>query len=48
VLIRAAGRAGFSSVLWPLAAAAAVLAIAYAVLLFRGPLPRDLSARGTS
>lgn len=48
VLFRTAGRAGFSSVLWTLAAAAAVLAIAYAVLLFRGPLSRDISARGTS
>jgi hypothetical protein len=46
VLFRTSGRAGFSSVLWTLAAATAVLAIAYAVLLFRGPLSRDLSARG--
>ena len=48
VLFRTVGRAGFSSVLWTLAAAAAVLAIAFAVLLFRGPLSRDLSARGAS
>jgi len=48
VLFRAAGQAGFSSALWPLGAAAAVLAIAYAVLLFRGPLRRDLGAQGAS
>ncbi len=48
VLVRAAGRAGFSSALWFVAAPAVVLAIAYALLLFRGPLPRDLRARGAS
>ena len=48
VLVSAAGRAGFSSVLWPLTTATAVLAIAYTVLLFRGPSAGDLSARRAS
>ncbi len=48
VLFRAAGQAGFSSALWPLGAAAALLAIVYGVLLFRGPLRRDRSAYGGS
>ena len=48
VLFRAAGRPGFSAALWPLAAFTTVLTVAYGILLFRGPLPRDLSARGAS
>jgi hypothetical protein len=48
VLFRAAGRAGFPSVLWPIGATAAILAAAYAVLLFRGPLRRDVAAHGAS
>jgi hypothetical protein len=48
VLFRAAGQAGFSSALWVLGTAAALLAIAYGVLLFRGPLRRDRDAYGDS
>jgi hypothetical protein len=48
VLFRAAARAGFPSALWLLDAAAAGLALAYGVLLFRGPLRRDRSASDAS
>ena len=46
VLFRAAGQGDVASALWLLAAAAALLAIAYGVLLFRGPLQRDRDAHG--
>jgi hypothetical protein len=46
VLLRAGGRAGFPAAVWPPGAAAAILAIAYGVLLFRGPFQRDRDATG--
>ena len=48
VLFRAAARPGVSPALWPLAAVTTVLTVAYGLLLFRGPLSRDLGARGAS
>lgn len=46
VLLKAARRAEGAAALWLGVAAAGVLATAYGWLLFRGPLSRDLHARG--
>ncbi|MBC7791434.1 MAG: hypothetical protein H7Z74_15925 [Anaerolineae bacterium] len=46
VILKAAQRAGFPGMLCLLAASAAVLAIAYGVLLLRGPFAADASAQG--
>lgn len=46
VLFRAAARPGFPPALWFLAAVTTALSVAYGLLLFRGPLARDLRARG--
>lgn len=48
VLFRATGRPGASVALWPLAAVATILTLAYGLLLFRGPFPRDPGAQGAS
>jgi hypothetical protein len=45
VILKAAQRAGFPPALSVVAIPALVLAIAYGLLLFRGPWPKDLSAR---
>ena len=47
VLLRAAEGAGFPPGLSLLLASAALPALAYGWLLFRGPLQKDLDARGT-
>ena len=48
VLLRVAARPGLSPAPWCLAAVTTVLSVAYRLLLFRGPLPRDLDSRGAS
>ena len=48
VLFRVAARPGVAPALWCLAAVTTVLSVAYGLLLFRGPLPRDLDSRGAN
>jgi hypothetical protein len=47
VMLKAAQRSGFPPALSLVATPALVLAIAYGLLLFRGPWPKDLTARRT-